>query len=160
VQLDCPNNRYINDEKICVAVAGMLAKVGVNIKVNAIPRAQYFPKAQKMDVSFCMLGWGGATTDAIFTLQPVLHSRNDKGDGDYNWGNYKDAEFDALIDSAKGDTDAKHRQQTINKAMQMFHDKVLMIPLHLQVIPWASRANTSVIHRADNWLQATWVTIK
>jgi peptide/nickel transport system substrate-binding protein len=27
VQLDCPNNRYINDEKICVAVAGMLAKV-------------------------------------------------------------------------------------------------------------------------------------
>ncbi len=160
VQLDCPNNRYINDEKICVAVAGMLAKIGVNIKVNAIPRAQYFPKAQKMDVSFCMLGWGGATTDAIFTLQPVLHSRNDKGDGDYNWGNYKDAEFDAMIDSAKGDTDAKHRQETINKAMKYFHDKVFMIPLHLQVIPWASRANTTVIHRADNWLQATWITIK
>jgi peptide/nickel transport system substrate-binding protein len=160
VQLDCPNNRYVNDEKICVAVAGMLAKVGVTVKVNAIPRAQYFPKAQKMDVSFCMLGWGGATTDAIFTLQPVLHSRNDKGDGDYNWGNYKDADFDALIDSAKGDTDPKRRQETIIKAMKMFHDKVLMIPLHLQVIPWASRANTTVIHRADNWLQATWVTIK
>ena len=160
VQLDCPNNRYVNDEKICVAVAGMMAKVGVTVKVNAIPRAQYFPKAQKMDISFCMLGWGGATTDAIFTLQPVLHSRNDKGDGDYNWGNYKDAEFDAMIDSAKGDTDPKRRQETINKAMKHFHDKVLMIPLHLQVIPWASRANTTAIHRADNWLQATWVTIK
>ena len=160
IQLDCPNNRYINDEKICVAVAGMLAKVGVTVKVNAIPRAQYFPKAQKMDISFCMLGWGGATTDAIFTLQPVLHSRNDKGDGDYNWGNYKDPEFDAMIDSAKGDTDPKRRQETIIKAMKHFHDKVLMIPLHLQVIPWASRANTTVIHRADNWLQATWVTIK
>ena len=160
VQLDCPNNRYINDEKICVAVAGMLAKVGVTIKVNAIPRAQYFPKAQRMEVSFCMLGWGGATTDAIFTLQPVLHSRNDKGDGDYNWGNYKDEKLDAMIDEAKGDTDAKHRQETINKAMQYFHDNVFMIPLHLQVIPWASRSNVSVIHRADNWLQATWVNIK
>ncbi len=160
VQLDCPNNRYINDEKICVAVAGMLAKIGVTIKVNAIPRAQFFPKAQRLEISFCMLGWGGATTDAIFTLQPVLHSRNDKGDGDYNWGNYKDAEFDAMIDSAKGDTDAKHRLQTIIKAMQHFHDHVYMIPLHLQVIPWASRSNVSVIHRADNWLQATWVTIK
>ncbi|HUP96792.1 MAG TPA: ABC transporter substrate-binding protein, partial [Usitatibacter sp.] len=96
--MDCPNNRYINDEKICVAVAGMLSKIGVNVKVNAIPRAQYFPKAQRMEVSFCMLGWGGATTDAIFTLQPVLHSRNDKGDGDYNWGNYKDEKFDAMID--------------------------------------------------------------
>ncbi len=160
VQLDCPNNRYINDEKICVAVAGMLAKVGVKVKVNAIPRAQYFPKAQRLDVSFCMLGWGGATTDAIFTLQPVLHSRNDKGDGDYNWGNYKDPEFDALIESAEGDTDMKHRQQTIDKAMQRFHEKVYMIPLHLQVIPWASRANVSVIHRSDNWLQPTWITIK
>ncbi len=160
VQLDCPNNRYINDEKICVAVAGMLAKAGVTIKVNAIPRAQYFPKAQKMDISFCMLGWGGATTDAIFTLQPVLHSRNDKGDGDYNWGNYKDPEFDAMVDSAKGDTDPKHRQETINKAMKYFQEHVYMIPLHLQVIPWASRSNVEVIHRADNWLQATWVKIK
>jgi len=159
VQLDCPNNRYINDEKICIAVAGMLAKVGITIKVNAIPRAQYFPKAQRMDISFCMLGWGGATTDAIFTLQPVLHSRNDKGDGDYNWGNYKDEKFDAMIDSAKGDTDPKHRQETINEAMKYFQDHVYMIPLHLQVIPWVSRSNVSVIHRADNWLQTTWVKI-
>ncbi|HET6264530.1 MAG TPA: ABC transporter substrate-binding protein [Usitatibacter sp.] len=160
VTLDCPNNRYINDEKICVAVAGMLSKIGVTVKVNAIPRAQYFPKAQRMETSFCMLGWGGATTDAIFTLQPVLHSRNDKGDGDYNWGNYKDPAFDAMIDEAKGETDMKKRQDTIIKAMKHFHDNVYMIPLHLQVIPWASRSNTTVIHRADNWLQATWVTVK
>jgi len=160
VGMDCPNNRYINDEKICQAVAAMLSKVGVTVKLSAIPRAQYFPKAQRLEVSFYMLGWGGGTTDAIFTLQPVLHSRNDKGDGDYNWGNYKDPEFDALIDAAKGEVDAKKRQELINKAMQRHHDMVYHIPLHLQVIPWASRANVSVIHRADNWLQATWVTIK
>jgi peptide/nickel transport system substrate-binding protein len=160
VQIDCPNNRYINDEKICVAVAGMVSKIGVNMKVNAIPRAQFFPKAQRLEVSMYMLGWGGATEDAIFTLQPVLHSRNEKGDGDFNWGNYKDPEFDALIDSAKGDTDPKHRLETIIKAMQLHHDQVYTIPLHLQVIPWASRANVEVIHRADNWLQATWVKIK
>jgi peptide/nickel transport system substrate-binding protein len=160
LQIDCPNNRYINDEKICVAVAGMLAKVGVTAKVNAIPRAQYFPKAQRLEVSMYMLGWGGATTDAIFTLQPVLHSRNDKGDGDYNWGNYKDPEFDALIDQAKGEVDMKKRQELINAAMKRHHDQVYHIPIHLQVIPWASRANVDVIHRADNWLQATWVKIR
>jgi len=160
VGMDCPNNRYINDEKICQAVAAMLARVGVKINLNAIPRATYFPKAQRLEVSFCMLGWGGATTDAIFTLQPVLHSRNDKGDGDYNWGNYKDEAFDKMIDDAKGDVDMKHRQETINAAMKHFHDNVYMIPLHIQVIPWASRSNVSAIHRADNWLQATWVTVK
>jgi peptide/nickel transport system substrate-binding protein len=158
--MDCPNNRYINDEKICQAVAAMLARIGVKVNLNAMPRATYFPKMQRLDMSFCMLGWGGATTDAIFTLQPVLHSRNDKGDGDYNWGNYKDPEFDALVDEAKGDTDMKRRQETINKAMLRFHENIYMIPLHLQVIPWASRSNVEVIHRADNWLQATWVKIK
>jgi peptide/nickel transport system substrate-binding protein len=160
VTIDCPNNRYINDEKICVAVAGMVAKIGITMRVNALPRAQYFPKVQNLDTSMYMLGWGGATTDAIFTLQPVLHSRNDKGDGDYNWGNYKYPEFDALIDEAKGDTDPKRRQETIIKAMKFHHDNILHIPLHLQVIPWASRANVEVVHRADNWLQATWVKIK
>jgi peptide/nickel transport system substrate-binding protein len=159
-QIDCPNNRYINDEKICVAVAGMLAKIGVNLKVNAIPRAQFFPKAQRLEVSMYMLGWGGATTDAIFTLQPVLHSRNDKGDGDFNWGNYRDDEFDKLVDSAKFEVDVKKRQDMINAAVKRLHDEVHVIPLHLQVIPWASRANVQVIHRADNWLQATWVQIK
>jgi peptide/nickel transport system substrate-binding protein len=160
VELDCPNNRYINDEKICVATAGMLAKIGIKVKVNAMPRAQYFPKMQRLEMSFCMLGWGGATTDAIFTLQPVLHGRNDKGDGDFNWGNYHDPQFDAMIDDLKGDTDAKRRQEKINKAMEYFRDHVYTIPLHLQVIPWVSRANTKVIHRADNWLQATWVHIQ
>jgi peptide/nickel transport system substrate-binding protein len=160
VTIDCPNNRYINDEKICVAVAGMVAKIGITMRVNALPRAQYFPKVQNLDTSMYMLGWGGATTDAIFTLQPVLHSRNDKGDGDYNWGNYKYPEFDALIDEAKGDTDPKRRQETIIKAMKFHHDNILHIPLHLQVIPWASRANVEVVHRADNWLQVPWVKIK
>jgi peptide/nickel transport system substrate-binding protein len=157
--MDCPNNRYINDEKICQAVAAMLARIGVKVNLNAMPRATYFPKMQRLDMSFCMLGWGGATTDAIFTLQPVLHSRNDKGDGDYNWGNYKDPEFDALVDEAKGDTDMKRRQETINKAMLRFHENIYMIPLHLQVIPWASQANVSVVHRPDNWLEVAWVKI-
>ena len=94
------------------------------------------------------------------TLQPVLHIRNDKGYGDYNWGNYKDPEFDALIDAAKGEVDAKKRQGIINQAMKLHHDQVYHIPLHLQVIPWASRANVEVIHRADNGLQATWIKIK
>ena len=54
----------------------------------------------------------------------------------------------------------KKRQELINRAMKHFHDNVYMIPLHLQVIPWASRANVNVIHRADNWLEWRWITVK
>jgi len=64
VTLDCPNNRYINDEKICQALAAMWSQIGVNTKVNTMPRAVYFPKLEKNDTSMYMLGWGGGTTDA------------------------------------------------------------------------------------------------
>ncbi len=160
VTLDCPNDRYVNDEKICVALAGMWARIGVTVRVNAIPKANYFPKVQNLDTSMFMLGWGGATTDAIFTLKPVLHSRNDKGAGEYNWGNYKVAALDDLIDRAEGETDAKKRQEMINAAMKLHHDEILHIPLHLQVIPWVSSAGVTVVHRPDNWLETAWVKMK
>jgi peptide/nickel transport system substrate-binding protein len=76
LHLTCPNNRYINDEKICVALAAMWARVGLDVKVEAIPRAQFFPKALKLDVSAFIYGWGSDSPDAIFTLKPVLKSRD------------------------------------------------------------------------------------
>ncbi|MEI6737710.1 MAG: ABC transporter substrate-binding protein, partial [Pseudomonadota bacterium] len=160
VTLDCPNNRYLSDEKICVAVAGMLAKINIRVRVNTMPVSQYFAKVQKLDTSFYLLGWGGATVDPIFTLQPVIHSRNDKGDGDYNWGQYKDAKLDALIDQLKGEPDTKKRQAMIVEAFKIHCDNIYHIPLHMQIIPWAVRANLSVVHRADNWLEVPWVVIK
>jgi len=33
-------------------------------------------------------------------------------------------------------------------------------PLHRQVIPWAARANVDVVHRADNWLEWRWITVR
>jgi peptide/nickel transport system substrate-binding protein len=51
----------VNDERICVAVAGMWAKIGVNAKLETMPRAQYFQKMGKLDTSAYMLGWGGGS---------------------------------------------------------------------------------------------------
>ena len=158
--LDCPNNRYVADESICVAVAGMLSKVGIQVTVRARPFSEYFPRLLRREVSFFLLGAGGPNTDAIFTLLQVMHSRTDTGEGDLNIGQYRDDQLDALIDAARTDLDPARRQETINHALQRHHEQIHHIPLHLQVIPWASRANTEVIHRADNWLQATWVKMK
>ena len=159
VTMDCPNDRYINDEKICIALAGMWAKIGVTLKVNAMTKANYFPKTQKLDTSMYLLGWGGSTTDAMFTLKPVLHSRSPSA-GEYNRGNYSLPALDALIDKAEGEMNPKVRQEFINQAMQMHHDEVLHIPLHRQMIPWASNKKVTVVHRPDNWLEVAWVTVK
>lgn len=160
VTLDCPNNRYIADEKICVAVAGMLSKINIRVKVNAQPVSQYFAKIQRFDTSFYMLGWGGSTYDPIFTLQPVMHSRNKDGDGDYNYGQVKDPKFDALVQQLKGEMDDKKRRALIVEAFKIQNDNVYLLPLHIQIIPWVARAGVSVVHRADNWLEVPWVVMK
>ena len=157
--LDCPNNRYINDEQICVAVAGMLAKIGLRVRVNAQPRAIYFARLPKRDTSAYMLGWGGAVTDAQTILTPVLHSPDSKGSGDYNYGNYRNAKLDALIDAARTESDVARRKKIIAEAIAEHNAQIHHVPLHRQVIPWAMRQNVTVVHRADNWVEAQWVRI-
>ena len=87
VQLHCPNNRYVNDEQICIALAGMWAQIKVKVKVSGEPRATYFPRLEKYDFSMYMLGWGGSVTDAETTLTPVMRNNlGEKGIGFYNYG--------------------------------------------------------------------------
>jgi peptide/nickel transport system substrate-binding protein len=157
--LTCPNNRYINDEKICTALAAMWARVGLEVKVDAMPRALFFPKALKLDVSAFIWGWGGDAADAIFTLKPVLHSRQPTGEGTNNVGDYRNDELDAVIASLSGEMDRAKRQALINRAIAIVQDEVLVIPLHRQVIPWVSRAGVSVVHRPNNALFLPWVRL-
>ena len=162
VGLDCPNNRYVNDEEICIAVAGMLAKVGIKVKLSAMPRAQYFPKLEKLDTSFYMLGWGGSITDPQTTLDPILHSpptaKSTKGS--WNFGRYSNAKLDQLIDAAAVETDVAKRKDIVRQALQEEREQVHHIPLHRQFIPWAARANVEVKHYADNFVRAWTMSVK
>lgn len=153
VTLDCPNNRYVNDEEICIAVAAMLTRIGINTKVTALPRATYFPKLEKGDTSFYMLGWGGAVTDAQTTLDPVLRSRdNATGKGFFNYGRYSNAKLDQLIDAAAVEPSPDKRRELIRQALTEHNAQIHHVPLHRQMIPWGMRANVTVVHRADNVL--------
>ena len=159
VQLNCPNNRYINDEQICVALAAMWAQLKVRVKVVGEPRATYFPRLEKYDFSMYMLGWGGAITDAETTITPVLRNAGDKGVGFYNYGKAKDDTFDALAAQSSVEPDVKKREQLVKQALTRYKEQFSAIPLHRQVIPWAARTNVNVVHRADNWFEAGWVTV-
>ncbi|MGE5615785.1 MAG: ABC transporter substrate-binding protein, partial [Bacillota bacterium] len=134
VTLDCPNNRYINDEKICVAVAAMLAQVNIKVKLNAMPRAQFFPKIQNNDTSFYMLGWGVPTLDSQYALQSLIRTSIPKtADGDYNLGRYSNPRVDELVDKLKTEVDPKARAKLAHDASAIHQADVGHIPLHFQV---------------------------
>ncbi len=159
VTLDCPNNRYVNDERICIALASMWAQIKVKVRVNAMPKASYFPKQEKMDVSMYMLGWGGSITDPETTFTPIYRNRGEKGVGEFNRGNFKDDELDALAAASSKEGDPEKRKVLIKKVFLRHNEMVHHIPLHRQFIPWAARSNVTVVHRADNWPEMQWVNV-
>jgi peptide/nickel transport system substrate-binding protein len=160
VTLDCPNNRYVNDEEICIALAAMWSQLKIKVRVNAMPRVTYFPKMEKLDTSLYLYGWGGSVTDAETTFTPVMRSRGERGVGLYNYGNWHNETFDALAAKSSVEPDAKKREELIKAALREWREQIHTIPLHRQVIPWAARSNVEAVHRADNWLEANWVTLK
>jgi peptide/nickel transport system substrate-binding protein len=160
ITLDCPNNRYINDERICTAIAGMLAKIDVKVRLNAMPRVNYFPKIQNSDSSFFLYGWGVPTFDSLYTLQAVIRSKATGGDGEQNYSGYSNPKVDALIDQLKTEADPAKRTALTREALMLHQADVGHIPLHHQIIPWAMRKNVTVVHRPDNRVNAKWAVIQ
>ena len=157
--LDCPNNRYVNDEEICIALAGMWAQLKVKVRVNAMPRTTYFPKIEKLDTSAYMLGWGGAITDAETSMTPLYRNRAPGGIGAYNYGNYRNDKADELAGKSSVEGDPVKREALVKAALQAYREDIAVIPLHRQMIPWAVRANVTPAHKADNYVELKWFSV-
>ena len=168
VGMDCPNDRYVNDEAICKAVVAMLAKVGVKVNLLAQTRSKYFAKIlRKSDftqgaTSFFMLGWSpGATYDLADVLQQLMETPSAaKKVGAFNPGGYSNKRLDELADTAAQETDAAKRTAQLREATQLHRDEVGHIPLHQQAIVWAMRKNIELVQRADNIFPLYYVNMK
>jgi peptide/nickel transport system substrate-binding protein len=159
VDFACPNNRYINDEEICQNITSMWAKAGVKAKLRTMPLTTYFPMIQRYEASIYMLGWGVPTFDALYSLQSLVRTVGVDGNGNYNVGRYSNPQMDGLVERIKKETDQANRKDLIEQALLLSHKDVSHIPLHNQIIPWATKKNVSVHHRADNRVDMRWVTI-
>ncbi len=148
--LDCPNNRYVNDEEICQALVGMWARLGLKVKLNAQPMATFISKIQKFDHAAYMLGWGVATFDANYTLQSLMRTKTTGADGSFNLGRISDPKLDALIDAAKTETDTKKRDAMLRDGLVITRDNYYYVPLHHQLRPWAMKRTVSTVHTADD----------
>jgi peptide/nickel transport system substrate-binding protein len=160
VSLNCPNNRYVNDEKICQAIAAMWARVGVKVDLVAENMATFIQKVQNFDSSLYLLGWGVATYDAQYTLQSLIHTRTKGADGNFNFSRISDPVVDKLVDEMKSETDVAKRNQMIKEALIRTRDEVLTIPLHHQVRPWVMKTGVTTVYRSDDRPEARFTTIK
>ncbi len=154
VTMDCPNDRYVNDEAICTAITAMLARVGIRVTLNAQTRARYFAEilGPRYNTSFYLLGWTPSTGDALNSLFNLAGTR-DGTRGIFNSAGYSNPRFDTLLDRIAVETNPAERQRLISEASKVLRDDVAFIPLHQQQVVWAVRNGWHVVQTADNYFQ-------
>ena len=160
VPMNCPNNRYVNDEAVCQAVVAMWAKIGMKARLVALPMAQHSQIFQRFEAPLYMLGWGIATYDAQYFLQAVARTKTTGADGNFNFAKVSDAKVDQLVDAIKGETDVAKRNAMLREALLRVRDESLFIPLHHQMRPWAMRSNVETVHRSDDRPEARFANVK
>jgi len=139
ITLHCPNNRYVNDEAICTAVSGFLARIGVKATVAARPIAQHATAINQADTDFYLYGWAAPTFDSAYIFDYLVHTRGKDGRGSANAIGYSNAETDAQIASLATEGDAKKRDATIHAIWQTVQKEGFYLPLHHQVLDYAMK---------------------
>lgn len=160
VGMNCPNDRYVNDARICQAVAANLARIGVRIQLQAEAKVTYFPKILRRQTSLYLLGWTPGTYDAHDVLSALLATPDEQGQGQFNLGSYSNARVDALTAAVQSETDPARRHLLIREALALHAKDIGHIPLHQQALAWGMKKNIELVQPPDNMMPFKWVVVK
>ena len=159
VSMNCPNDRYVNDGRICQTVAANLSRINVKINLQAETKRTYFPKVLRRDTSFYMLGWTPATYDAHNAMNAIMRCVDDKGAGQFNLGAYCNPKVDELTLKVQAETDKDKRNAYIKEAFDLHAADVGHIPLHQQALAWGVNKKVKLVQLADNFMYFKWISL-
>lgn len=155
ITLHTPKNRYRQDMQTAHAVAGMLARVGVRVRVEALAADVFFKRLDALDYSFYLAGWSTQTGEASSPLRALIGSFDARsGMGQANRGRFSDAGVDALIRQAMTTLDPTQRNALLASATdKAIGEQQALIPLHHETSSWVVRRGYDFSGRSD---QATY----
>lgn len=159
ITLDCPNDRYVNDHQVCVAISAMLARVGIKVNVNLLPGAQFFTKVGAGDSSFNFFGYTPSNLDA-YNSMAVLMATNDGKIGQWNVGRYSNPTVDRLIGEILREMNHDRRTKLVSEALTIHRNDVGHIPLYQQGLAWGMRTNVEAALQIDNRVNLNYITVK
>ena len=157
--LMCTNDRYINDEAVCRAAASMLAKVGLNAKLTAMPVRGYWDELRGGNYDMYLLGWSPGTFDAEHPIRFLAATPNGNL-GTWNFGGYSNARVDELLPLIQSEVDLVKRQAMLDEVAAILKDEVAYVPLYTEPLIWAMKDTVTVTQRPDNFFMLRWVTVQ
>ncbi|MGD7410759.1 ABC transporter substrate-binding protein, partial [Ralstonia pseudosolanacearum] len=159
ITLHATNNRYVNDHRVAQAIASMLTRVGIATRVETMPSATFFMRANKLEFSFLLAGWGADTGEASSCLKALLATYDPaRGWGASNRGRYSSPALDAKLAEALQTLDDARREKLLQEATEIGMREAGVIPLYFNINAWAARKGYTVVPHLDDRTHAFEVT--
>jgi peptide/nickel transport system substrate-binding protein len=150
VQINGPNDRYVNDEQVVQAIAQMWTRLGLTATVEVKTRAVWISEAAQLRYSVNLAGFS-PNPEVLGMLETQVHSWNPQlGLGTANRGRFSNPAIDAVIQRARMTMDDADRRALSQQATRMaLRDETALIPLYFQVNTWAMRRGIAYEARTD-----------
>jgi peptide/nickel transport system substrate-binding protein len=163
VSLDCTNDRFMNDEATCLAIAASLQRINIKVEPRIAPTAKWAKQINppEYDTSLALVGYSPATYDAHIFLTSIVSTRDPKsGLGAFNIGGYSNPKVDALIAEIGKERDREKRLAQIRSAFALIKADAAYIPIHQLKILWAMKDGVTVVQPADLGYPLRYFTIR
>jgi len=160
--MNCPLERYVNTDDICRAAAAMLARIGIDVRVNGM----VWPEFARMlvngpDSSFHLIGMSPDSRDTQDAFSGYFMTRNpDANEGFFNWALYSNTQVDEMTRTLLETFDEDERTRLYRALLEEARDTVSAVYLHQPMIVWGMREGVDAPIRADATVTLNNVTVR
>ncbi|HVY15554.1 MAG TPA: ABC transporter substrate-binding protein [Rhodopila sp.] len=155
--LACTNDRYVDDARVCQAIAQMLSRAGFAMKVDTMPGSVFFPKSRYGKNQWPLILYElslSSLRDGQYILQVCAQTVDEKrGIGDGNRGGFSDPALDAKIEAAVVRSDPG-REAAIRDALAAAVHDLGIIPMYVEPTIAATRGPVTYTPRVDQQMTA------
>jgi peptide/nickel transport system substrate-binding protein len=149
IGFDCPNDRFVNGERVCRAITSMWARIGVRANLNVMRYPPYMARFLNQQSDIFLLGWANTPQlDGFSILNNVLHTKNQRS-GSWNAGGVSDPAFDAVVARAAVEMDLARRTALLTEAFTLERRAFWTVPLYREPMVIAMRRPFDMPASAD-----------
>ncbi len=124
LKLQLRYNTNENHKRIAIAIAAMWKALGVEIELFNAETKVHYADLKKGQLEVARAGWLADYNDAENFLQLL------RSDISYNYGRWKNARYDALLDEAALETDLVKRAKILRAAEKIAIDETAAAPIY------------------------------
>ena len=130
-----------------------LAEVGIRVRLESLPSAEFFDALDERKLSFWIVASGCPTGDGTELLETSFHSPAPGGLGVDNYGEYRNPEIDRGILEAEGLFDLRTRQAAVQHLLRQVLEDRVWIPLYHDRATLVVASSFRYEPRADGYLR-------